>query len=77
MSEKWFFLNGKRAMVSLGPLTRNHHCPYQCAFCYVQDGFNKYATLDEDEIMNFLKKNRDNYHIIYIVILLINETTRT
>ena len=66
MSEKLFFLNGKRAMVSLGPLTDSRHCPYQCAFCYVQDGFNKYATLDEDEIMDFLKINRDNYHIIYI-----------
>lgn len=66
MSEKLFFLNGKRAMVSLGPLTKIRHCPYQCAFCYVQYGFNKYATLDEDEIMNFQKKNRDNYYIIYI-----------
>ena len=66
MSEKLFFLNGKRAMVSLGPLSNARHCPYQCAFCYVQDGFNKYAVLDEDEIMDFLKTNRNNYQIIYI-----------
>lgn len=65
-NEQLFFLNGTRAMVSLGPLTDVQHCPYRCAFCYVQDGFTKYARLDEDAIINFLHEQRDNYKIIYI-----------
>jgi hypothetical protein len=66
MSDKLFFLNGSRAMISLGPLTATQHCPYRCAFCYVQDGFDKYAALNENQILDFLKNNRENYSIIYI-----------
>lgn len=66
MSERLFFLDGKRAMISLGPLTQKQHCPYRCAFCYVQDGFKQYASLDEDAILSFLKDNRDKYNIIYV-----------
>lgn len=61
-----FFLNGKRAMVSLGPFTERHHCPYRCAFCYVQDEFGSYATLAEDDIIKFLKNKRGQYQIIYV-----------
>lgn len=66
MSEKLFFLDGKRAMISLGPFTTNQYCPYKCAFCYVQDGFKKYASLDEDAILKFLIDNRAHYNIIYV-----------
>ena len=64
--KKLFFLNGKRAMISLGPFNSERHCPYRCAFCYVQDGFDKYANLDVDDILAFLKINRNNYEIVYI-----------
>lgn len=61
-----FFLNGKRAMISLGPLNEKQHCPYKCAFCYVQDGFSHYANLDIDSILAFLISHRKRYEIIYI-----------
>ena len=61
-----FYLNNGRAMVSLGPLNEKRHCPYQCAFCYVQDDFNSYAKLNTNEIIDFLKKHRENYKIIYV-----------
>lgn len=64
--KKLFFLNGKRAMISLGPFNSDRHCPYRCAFCYVQDGFEKYANLDVNDILAFLKANRKNYEIVYI-----------
>lgn len=61
-----FHLNGQRAMVSLGPLNDNAHCPYRCAFCYVQDEFVSYANLDVNEIILFLKSNREKYDIVYV-----------
>lgn len=61
-----FYIDGNRAMVSLGPCSDNMYCPYRCAFCYVQDGFMSYIKLDVSEIVNFLVKNRENYNIIYI-----------
>jgi DNA repair photolyase len=61
-----FYLNGKRAMVSLGPLNDKVHCPYSCAFCYVQDEFVSYAKLDVDEIISFLKHKKNDYNIIYV-----------
>lgn len=61
-----FFLDKNRAMVSLGPLSQKRHCPYNCAFCYVQDDFSSYAKLSIDEIVEFLVKNRDKYNIIYV-----------
>ena len=66
MSERLVFLDGKRAMISLGPFANAQHCPYRCAFCYVQDGFKQYASLDEDAILKFLTDNRDKYNIIYV-----------
>ena len=61
-----FYIDGNRAMVSLGPLTNNVYCCYRCAFCYVQDGFMSYANLDVSEIVDFLVKNREKYNIIYV-----------
>lgn len=61
-----FYLNGERAMVSLGPLNESTHCPFKCAFCYVQDEFVSYAKLDINKIIDFLKINRNQYNIIYI-----------
>lgn len=61
-----FFVDGNRAMVSLGPFTDKMHCPYRCAFCYVQDDFRSYAKLEIDEIVKFLIDNRKDYSIIYV-----------
>ena len=61
-----FFIGNNRAMISLGPLTEYKYCPYNCAFCYVKSGFNKYPNLEMDEIISFLKANRKYYNIIYI-----------
>lgn len=61
-----FYLENRRAMVSLGPLSNNTHCAFRCAFCYVQDKFASYASLNDDEIIAFLKENRQEYDIIYI-----------
>ena len=58
-------------MVSLGPLSQKRHCPYHCAFCYVQDDFSSYVKLDIDEIVEFLIKNRDKYNIIYVIHVLL------
>ena len=61
-----FFINGERAMVSLGPLNDAVHCSYRCAFCYVLDEFISYASLDIERIITFLKKHRGEYNIIYV-----------
>lgn len=53
-------------MVSLGPLTEKKYCPYSCAFCYVQDDFGSYVSLNLDDIINFLVINRNKYNIIYV-----------
>jgi DNA repair photolyase len=53
-------------MISLGPLSSTKHCPYSCLFCYVPNGFLKYASLDIREICCFLEENKDKYKIIYI-----------
>ena len=61
-----FYLDKGRAMISLGSLNETQHCAFQCAFCYVQDGFNLYSKLSIDEIILFLKNNRKQYNIIYV-----------
>lgn len=53
-------------MVSLGPFNDYQHCPYRCAFCYVQDDFRSYAKLDIEQIVAFLISNRKKYNIIYV-----------
>lgn len=61
-----FFIGLGRAMVSLGPLSEVKHCPYSCAFCYVQDDFKSYPNCTNEQIIDFLEKNRKEYNIIYI-----------
>jgi DNA repair photolyase len=61
-----FYLDKRRAMVSLGPFNAKQHCPYRCAFCYVQDEFVLYANLDIPQIVDFLRSNREQYEIIYV-----------
>ena len=65
-NEAFYLRKGDRAMVSLGPLNSIKHCPYSCAFCYVQDDFQSYASLPEDQIVDFLSSNKGLYNIIYI-----------
>ena len=62
----WFYVDNRRAMVSLGPLSQRRTCPYDCAFCYVQDGFIPYAQRDNKEIVEFLIRHRSEYDIVYV-----------
>ena len=62
----FFIRKGERIMISLGPLSPKQHCPYRCAFCYVQDDFDSYASFDIDTIITYLKENADKYNIIYV-----------
>lgn len=61
-----FYINGERAMISLGPLNAEKYCTYSCAFCYVQDGFMKYKSMCVKNICDFLIENKQKYEIIYI-----------
>lgn len=62
----WFYIDKRRAMVSLGPLSQHRTCPYNCAFCYVQDGFISYARKENKEIVDFLIRHQSEYDIIYV-----------
>lgn len=64
--KNWFYIDNRRAMVSLGPLNKHKTCPYSCAFCYVQDGFVSYAKKENHEIVDFLIQHRSEYDIIYV-----------
>lgn len=64
--KNWFYIDNKRAMVSLGPLNNIRTCPYNCAFCYVQDGFIPYAQKNNDDIVDFLVRYRKEYEIVYV-----------
>lgn len=61
-----FDLRDRRAMVSLGPLSKKKYCTYSCPFCYVEAGFAPYKNLGLSEIAEYLSKKRDDYDIIYI-----------
>ena len=61
-----FYIGNNRAMISLGPLTDKKYCPYNCAFCYVKSGFTKYAKMEMENIIAFLKENKEKYDIVYI-----------
>lgn len=61
-----YFIGLGRAMVSLGPISNNRYCPYQCRFCYVQGPFPKYASATVDEIVRWLHEQREHYDIVYI-----------
>lgn len=64
--ENAFYIGNNRAMISLGPLTDKKYCPYSCTFCYVKSGFMKYMQLEIDDIIKFLKENKEKYDIVYI-----------
>lgn len=61
-----FYIGNNRVMISLGPLDDKKYCPYSCAFCYVKSGFMKYRKLEIEDIIEFLKRNKENYNIVYI-----------
>jgi DNA repair photolyase len=61
-----YFIGLGRAMVSLGPISKNRYCPYQCRFCYVQGPFPKYESATVSEIVMWLEERRDQYDIVYI-----------
>jgi DNA repair photolyase len=42
------------------------HCPYSCAFCYVQGNFTQYPKQEIPEIINYLQAHEKEYDIIYI-----------
>ena len=62
--KNWFYIDNRRAMVSLGPLSDKKTCPFSCAFCYVQDGFISYARKNIEDIVDFLVKYRTEYDFI-------------
>lgn len=64
--KNWFYVDNRRAMVSLGPLNQYRTCPYNCAFCYVQDGFIPYAHRANSEIVEFLVRHQSEYDIVYV-----------
>lgn len=55
-----------RAMISLGPLTSNKHCPYSCLFCYVPNGFLQYESIGISKICEYLRNHEDDFEIVYI-----------
>ena len=61
-----FFIGLNRAMISLGPLSKQKYCPFSCAFCYVNAGFESYSELSIEEIISYLHSNREKFDIIYI-----------
>ncbi len=61
-----FYIGNNRAMISLGPLNKLQYCPFKCKFCYVNNGFNSYNALTDEEILDFLMKSRQYYEIVYI-----------
>lgn len=61
-----FDLRDRRAMVSLGPLSKKKYCTYSCPFCYVDAGFAPYSKMSLEGIAQYLTENRGNYDIIYV-----------
>ena len=55
-----------RAMISLGPISSNKHCPYSCLFCYVPNGFLQYSSLEIPDICKYLEAHKDEFETIYI-----------
>lgn len=55
-----------RAMVSLGPVSQNRYCHFECKFCYVHGPFPKYQKAEPEEILGWLLENATKYSIIYI-----------
>ena len=53
-------------MVSLGPLSPKRYCTYDCPFCYVNSGFQPYASLSIPEIVAWLRAASEPFDIIYV-----------
>jgi len=60
-----FYIGRRRAMVSLGPVGRRQ-CSFRCAFCYLNADFPRYASLNNDEIVQWLYERRSEYDIVYV-----------
>lgn len=65
-SKQPFFIGLNRVMVSLGPLPDGRHCPYSCAFCYVNEGFLSYSSVPIPQIVEWVTKCDAEYDIIYV-----------
>lgn len=61
-----FFVRKGRVMISLGPLSKQRKCPYDCAFCYSQGGFKSYAKMEIKDIVSYLDEVRNKFDIIYV-----------
>lgn len=62
-----FYLEKRRAMISLGPVSSKRHCSFKCPFCYVKsDEFNRYEGWTIEKIISWLEDNLDDIDIIYI-----------
>jgi len=61
-----FNLSGRRAMVSLGALSKQKYCTYSCPFCYVESGFAPYQALVLPDIIKWLAENRCHFDIVYV-----------
>ena len=65
-NEMPFFVGLNRIMLSLGPLSDGRNCPYDCAFCYVNQGFTEYSPLTIPQIIECVKDCDEHYDIIYV-----------
>ena len=61
-----FYVRGGRAMISLGPLSAERYCTYDCAFCYVRADFQKYPAWENEQIVDYLRERRQMYDIVYV-----------
>jgi hypothetical protein len=61
-----FDVRGGRAMVSLGALSPKKYCTFSCPFCYVRADFGSYPTMDTDDILAWLRANRESFDIVYV-----------
>jgi DNA repair photolyase len=57
----------QRAMISLGPISKNKHCYYSCPFCYVNTSeYKSFKRLEIADIIDWLKDHKGEYDIIYV-----------
>lgn len=65
-SSEAFDVRDGRVMLSLGPLSAKKYCTFSCAFCYVQADFASYASLEVEEIVEWVKALKEPYDVIYV-----------
>ena len=62
-----FDIREGRAMVSLGPLTSNKHCTFDCSYCYVPvEQFGNYPNYTVPEIVRWLGERSTEFDIVYV-----------